>query len=185
MSYTTVRGSCNQNLMALRNFLAIWSAMPYCSDQDYNALVMDSGFSKVKSPSWWSFTFGGFTSIMPKNLFDLHLWPQQCITPLSGVLPANFWSHRILLNHVNSGWPSPNLFRAFNIGNALHYGHGFFLPNLVARGFFKVKLTSWWYFTLGGVTSIMPTNLLVLHLTAMTTISAIFQSMSKRILPYL
>ena len=66
--------------------------------------------------------------------WPLHdLWPQQCSTLWSGVLPIKFGCHRAFLSNLTSvdpSWPLHDLWPS----NALCSGQGFFLPNLLAIG---------------------------------------------------
>ena len=74
--------------------------------------------------------------------WPLHdLWPQQCITLWSRVLPTKFGGLRAFLSNLTSGWPC--LTPAWPLTPAMHYtsGQGFFLPNLVAIGHFLSNLT--------------------------------------------
>ena len=78
-------------------------------------------------------------------------WPQQCFTFWSGVLPTKFGSHIAFLSKF---WPClapTHLCMTFDLMNALRFGHGFFLPNLVAIGHFLSNLTSGWPLTFVGV----------------------------------
>ena len=79
-------------------------------------------------------------------------WQQQCITLWPGVLPIKFGSHRAFLRNLTSVNPS-DFCMIFDPSNALHFGQGFFLLNLVATGHFKAiwPLVDLWM-TFGRVT---------------------------------
>ena len=64
------------------------------------------------------------------------LWSQQCIMLWSGVLPTKFSSHKAFLSNLTHGWPQLTPAWPLTPNNALHFGQGFFLPNLVAKGHF-------------------------------------------------
>ena len=47
------------------------------------------------------------------------LWPQQCITLWSGILPTKFGGHRAFLSNVTPGWP--RITPAWPLTPAMHY----------------------------------------------------------------
>ena len=76
--------------------------------------------------------------------WPLHdLWPQQCITVSSGVLPTKFGSHRAFLSNLTPLVDPVFPCMTFDHSNALHFGQGFFLPNLVATVFLSNLTPDW------------------------------------------
>ena len=44
------------------------------------------------------------------------------------------WWPLAFFKQLPSDWPQADLYMTFDLNNALHFGQGFFLPNLVATG---------------------------------------------------
>ena len=83
---------------------------------------------------WWPYGISKPFALWLTQADPLHdRWPQQCITVWSGVLPTKCGGHRALLSKLTPTWPQLTLHN-LNPSNALHYGQGFFPPNLVAVG---------------------------------------------------
>ena len=62
------------------------------------------------------------------------LWPQQYIMLWLGIFPTKFGGHRTFLSNLTPGRPQMTPAWPLIPSNALHFGQGFFPPNLVAIG---------------------------------------------------
>ena len=135
MSYTLIRGSSYQIWWSysISKQFALWltqadPAWPLTPAMHY-ALVRGS------SPK-----FGGHRALLSKlTLLDpswplCDLWPQQCITLWSRILPTKFGGHRSFLSNLTPGWPQMTPAWPFDPSNAWRSSQGFFPPNLVAIG---------------------------------------------------
>ena len=119
-----------------------WPRLDPCMTFDpSNELHVDQGFFLLNLVA-----IRHFQAIWP--LVDLSwplhdLWPQQCITLWSGVLPTKFGSHRELLSKLTPTWPQ--LTPTWPLTPAMHYALiRCFLTKLGGHRALLSKLTPTW-----------------------------------------
>ena len=130
----TGQGFLLSNLIATRHSWAIWPLVdPRMTCDPINSLHIGQGFlltNLVATGHSWAF----WPLVDPS--WPVHdLWPHQCTSHRSGVLPAEFGCQMAFLINLTSGWPQLTCMTCNPI-NELHFSQGFFLPILVAIGHF-------------------------------------------------
>ena len=130
MHYALVKGSSYQIWWPYRVFLSNLTSV-------WPKLTFRITFDPINVPTLWSRILPtkfcchrAFMSNLTPG-WPLHdLWPQQCITLQSRILPTKFSYHRAFLSNLTLVDPC----MTFDPINALHFGQGFLLANLVAIG---------------------------------------------------